>query len=73
MPKILVKNAPIEVALRRFKRLCEKAGIPTRIRQIAAFEKPAEKRKREKAAERKRALKKRSKEREARNKDRGQL
>lgn len=59
-----------DVALRRFKRACEKAGIPTKLRQMEHFEKPTEKRKRKRAAAVKRYAKKLQKEREARERER---
>ena len=63
MPKVSVKeNEPFEVALRRFKRLCEKAGILTEMRRREFYEKPTAKRKRLKAAAVKRFLKKMSRE-----------
>jgi small subunit ribosomal protein S21 len=59
MPRVSVKeNEPFEVALRRFKRICEKAGILTEIRRREFYEKPTSKRKRLKAAAVKRYLKK---------------
>lgn len=71
MPKVEVKSGmSIDGALRRLKRVCEKAGIPTRSRQKSAYEKPTEKRKREKAVKKKRLMKKQMKEREAREKHR---
>ncbi|AEK58913.1 MULTISPECIES: 30S ribosomal protein S21 [Acidithiobacillus] len=58
MPTIRVKeNEPFEVALRRFKRSCEKAGVLTEVRRREFYEKPTEERKRKAAAARKRALK----------------
>lgn len=51
MPNIRVKeNEPAEIALRRFKRACEKAGILTEMRRREYFEKPTEIRKRQAAA-----------------------
>lgn len=59
MPTVRVKeNEPVEVALRRFKRSCEKAGILTETRRREFREKPTEERKRKAAAARKRFLKK---------------
>ena len=64
MPAIRVKeNEPFDVALRRFKRSCEKAGVLTEIRKREAYEKPTTERKRKAAAAVKRHLKKLSKER----------
>ena len=58
MPTVRVKeNEPFEVALRRFKRSCEKAGVLTEVRRREFYEKPTEERKRKAAAARKRALK----------------
>lgn len=65
MPHVNVKECDsFDVALRRFKRACEKAGIPTKLRQIEFYEKPTSKRKRKRAAAVKRYQKKLSKERE---------
>lgn len=59
MPSVRVKeNEPFEMALRRFRRSCEKAGIFTEMRRREFYEKPSEIRKREEAAARKRELKK---------------
>jgi small subunit ribosomal protein S21 len=58
MPAVKVKeNEPFEVALRRFKRACEKAGILTEVRRREHFEKPSEERKRRAASAIKRHLK----------------
>ena len=63
MPSVrLRENEPFEVALRRFKRTCEKAGIITEIRRREFYEKPTEVRKRKAAAAVKRHLKKLSRE-----------
>lgn len=65
MPQVNVKECDsFDVALRRFKRACEKAGIPTKLRQIEYYEKPTAKRKRKKAAAVKRYQKKLMKEKE---------
>lgn len=58
MPTIHVKDheAP-EVALRRFKRACEKAGILTEMKKREYHEKATEKRKRCAAAAKKRHFK----------------
>ena len=53
-----------DVAVRRFKRACEKAGIPSRLRQKERYEKPTTLRKRKRAAAVKRYAKKLQKERE---------
>lgn len=59
MPSVKVKeNEDIELALRRFKRVCEKAGILSEVRRRVAYEKPTEIRKRKAAAAVKRYLKK---------------
>ena len=59
MPFVRVKEGePFEVALRRFKRTCEKAGVLTEIRRREFYEKPTEIRKRKAAAAVKRHLKK---------------
>jgi small subunit ribosomal protein S21 len=59
MPSVRVKeNEPFEIALRRFKRTCEKAGVLTEIRRREFYEKPTEIRKRKAAAAVKRHMKK---------------
>ncbi|AMA65024.1 30S ribosomal protein S21 [Candidatus Arsenophonus lipoptenae] len=59
MPIIKVReNEPFDVALRRFKRSCEKAGILTEARRREFYEKPTTIRKREKASAVKRHIKK---------------
>lgn len=74
MPTITVPdNDGFDVSLRRFKRACEKAGIPTKLRQIEYYEKPTSKRKRKHAAAVKRYSKKLQKERETMERDRSRL
>ncbi|MCY4472137.1 MAG: 30S ribosomal protein S21 [Kistimonas sp.] len=59
MPAIKVKeNEPFDVALRRFKRSCEKAGILSEVRRREHYEKPTAVRKRQAAAAVKRHMKK---------------
>jgi len=59
MPVIKVReNEPFDVALRRFKRSCEKAGILAEVRNREFYEKPTTVRKRAKAAAVKRHAKK---------------
>ncbi|MEJ2059354.1 MAG: 30S ribosomal protein S21 [Gammaproteobacteria bacterium] len=63
MPSVKVKeNEPFEIALRRFKRSCEKAGILTEVRRREFYEKPTEARKRKAAAAVKRTMKRVSRE-----------
>ena len=63
MPVIKVReNEPFDVALRRFKRSCEKAGILSEVRRRECYEKPTWERERKKAAAVKRAAKKVSRE-----------
>ena len=51
MPTVRVKeNEPFDVALRRFKRTIENAGIITELRAREFYEKPTAERKRKKAA-----------------------
>ncbi|HHJ11574.1 MAG TPA: 30S ribosomal protein S21, partial [Chromatiales bacterium] len=51
MPSVRVKeNEPFDIALRRFKRTCEKAGVLAEVRRREYYEKPTEVRKRKKAA-----------------------
>lgn len=59
MPQIRLKeNEPFDVALRRFKRSCEKAGVLTEVRRREHYEKPTSVRKRKAAAAVKRHHKK---------------
>lgn len=59
MPQVKVKeNEPFDVALRRFKRSCEKAGILSEVRRREFYEKPTQERKRKRAAAVKRHSKK---------------
>ncbi|MEF8834501.1 MAG: 30S ribosomal protein S21 [Halofilum sp. (in: g-proteobacteria)] len=67
MPSVRVRdNEPFEVALRRFKRSCEKAGILTETRRREYYEKPTQERKRKRAAAVKRHQKKLAKEQQRR-------
>ena len=51
MPNVKVReNEPFEIALRRFKRTCEKAGVLAETRKREFYEKPTQERKRKKAA-----------------------
>lgn len=60
MPSIKVKeNEPFDIAIRRFRRACEKAGILTEIRKREFYEKPTSVRKRKAAAAVKRQAKRR--------------
>jgi small subunit ribosomal protein S21 len=59
MPNVRVKeNEPFEIALRRFKRSCEKAGVLAEVRRREFYEKPTQERKRKMAAAVKRTQKK---------------
>jgi len=64
MPEIQVRENQFEVALRRFKRACEKAGIMTKLRSMEFHEKRTSKRRREKLSRVKRLHKKSKKEME---------
>ena len=58
MPAVRVRETePFDIALRRFKRTCEKAGIVSELRRREFYEKPTWERKRKKAAAVKRAAK----------------
>jgi small subunit ribosomal protein S21 len=58
MPSVKVKeNEPFDIALRRFKRSCEKAGVLSEVRRREFYEKPTQERKRKQAAAVKRHLK----------------
>ncbi|WP_295366035.1 30S ribosomal protein S21 [uncultured Succinivibrio sp.] len=56
------ENEPFDVALRRFKRSCEKAGILADVRAREFYEKPTTVRKRAKASAIKRHAKKLARE-----------
>ena len=59
MPQVRVKEGePFDVALRRVKRSCEKAGVLAEVRRLEFYEKPTQERKRKAAASVKRHLKK---------------
>ncbi len=59
MPAVKVKeNEPVDIAIRRFKRACEKAGVLSDVRKREFYEKPTQVRKRKKAAAVKRLQKK---------------
>lgn len=64
MPSIEVHKCKgkLEVALRRFKRLCDRLGVARRLREIEYYEKPTTKRKKANETAKKRQLKKNSKE-----------
>ena len=63
MPSVRVRdNEPFEVAIRRFKRTCERAGVITDVRKREYFEKPSQERKRKRAAAVKRQMKRVSRE-----------
>lgn len=71
MPIVEVPDSrAFDVAMRRFKRSCEKAGYPTKMRQIEFYEKPTSKRKRKRTAAVKRYAKKLQKEFEALERER---
>lgn len=58
MPGVKVnEREPFELAMRRFKKQCEKAGILTEARKRQFFEKPSIRRKKKTLAARKRAMK----------------
>jgi small subunit ribosomal protein S21 len=59
MPAVKLKdNEPFDIALRRFKRACEKAGTLADVRKREFYEKPTSVRKRQAAAAVKRHAKK---------------
>ena len=61
MIKVVPKrNEKIQVTLRRLRKLCEREGITKDVRKKMFYEKPSEKRRREKL----RAIKRRQKEQE---------
>ena len=64
MPSIkVIGNEPLDISLRRFRRLCDKAGIITDVKKKEFFEKPTWAKKRRKAAAVKRTHKERMKNR----------
>ena len=59
LPGVKLKdNEPLEIALKRFKKQCEKAGLMYEMRKREHYEKPSVRRKKKAVAARKRALKK---------------
>jgi small subunit ribosomal protein S21 len=63
MPSVRIKeNEPFDIALRRFKRSCEKAGVLAEVRRREFYEKPTWERKRKAAAAVKRHAKKQNRE-----------
>ena len=57
MPVVKVKtDEPFEVALRRFKKQCEKAGVLTEFREREHYEKPSVKRKKKAIAAKKKMI-----------------
>ena len=59
MPVIKVRdNEPFEVAMKRFKKQCEKAGILSELKRREYYDKPSVRKKKKAAAARKRAMKK---------------
>ena len=63
MPNVKVReNEPFEIALRRFKRTCEKAGVRAETRKREFYEKPTQERKRKRAAAVKRHLRRLSRD-----------
>jgi len=51
MPSVKVReNEPFDIALRRFKRSCEKAGVLAEVHRREFYEKPTQVRKRKAAA-----------------------
>ena len=65
MPNVKIKeHESFDVALRRFKRACEKANIMSELRKREFYEKPTTERKRKKAASLKRNQKRMSRDKE---------
>ena len=59
MPVIKLRdNEPFEVAMKRFKKQCEKADVLSELKRREYYDKPSVRRKKKAAAARKRALKK---------------
>jgi small subunit ribosomal protein S21 len=67
MPSVKVReNEPFDIAMRRFKRSCEKAGVLSEVRRREFYEKPTSIRKRKMAAAVKRHQKKVSRDQQRR-------
>ena len=63
MPTVKVReNEPFDIAMRRFKRSCEKAGVLAEVHRREYYEKPTQVRKRKAAAAVKRWQKKASRQ-----------
>ena len=63
MPSVRVReNEPFDIAMRRFKRACEKAGVLAEVHRREYYEKPTQVRKRKAAAAVKRWQKKASRQ-----------
>ena len=55
MPGVIISDRePFEIALRRFKKQCEKAGIISEVRRRQFYEKPSLRRKKKQIAAKKR-------------------
>lgn len=69
---VVKKDEPVERALRRFKRLCERAGITKTVRSKRYYEKPSDVRRREvrKSLRNRRRAERKAKERMQRKLDR---
>lgn len=64
MPFVNVRDKePLDSALRRFKRMCERSGILSEVRRRTAYEKPSVRRKRKEIIARKKLFKRMAKER----------
>lgn len=58
MPGVKInEDEPFEIALRRFKKQCERAGILSEVRKRQFYEKPSVRRKKKSIAARKRSIK----------------
>jgi len=55
---IVSENEGFEIALKKFKKQCEKAGILSELKKRQHYEKPSIKRKKKEAAAKKRLIKK---------------
>lgn len=59
MPGIIISdNDNFEIAVRKFKKQCEKSGILSELKKRQHYEKPSVQRKKKEAAARKRLMKK---------------
>ena len=63
MPQVKIReNEPLDFALRRFKRECERDGLPKEIKKREYYEKPSERKKKKMQAARRREVMRKKRE-----------